>query len=322
MKSTQLLALSGMLLLVTAFAPARATTPQSRGRGLSTREFDTSAPAEAQTGEQAGEGAPCTGGSGQIMMVDPLLMRPDPHDPRPAPRVPPPCVPVSAPAWYLEIFGFEHLVVSDSHGNTDRLYTERAALQTVRGVTYHSVCTASNCVSVVMSTKEGYTFKFKPDGPMNVRLVRGVGNMRPDVAVRYRDLNLPKGTWALLNITRLGPEDLRVDKDGDGHFETTVRPTASVSGPAALDLRGPDIEFSASALDSGSVLLTIEASDPSGVSNVLYSFDGRKFRRYDGPFQVDVSRVPAVHAFADDKVGNRSGISVYRPGQKSPRRAP
>lgn len=321
MKSTQLLALSGTLLLAAAFVPARATTPQSRGRGLSTREFDTSAPAEAQTGGQAGEGVPCSGGSGQIMMVDPALMRPDPYDPRPARRVTPPCVPASDPSWYLEIFGFEHLVVSDSHGNTDRLYTEGVAFQTVRGVSYTPTCTDANCVTVVMSTGEGYTFKFKPDGPMSLRLVRGVGNTRPDVAVRYRDLNLPKGTWALLKITRGGPEDLRVDKDGDGHFETTVRPTASVSGPAALDSRGPVIEFSASALDSGSVLLAIEASDPSGVSSVLYSFDGRKFRHYDGPFRVDVSRVPAVHAFADDKVGNRSGISVYRPGRESPRRA-
>jgi hypothetical protein len=244
-------------------------------------------------------------------------MRPDPHDPRPARRATPPCEPASVPSWYLEIFGFEHLVVSDSHGNTDRLYTEGGAFQTVRDVSYTPVCADSNCVMIVMPTSGGYTFKFKPAGPMRLNLVRGVGNTRPDVAVRYRDLSLPQGTWALLEITRSGPEDLRVDKDGDGHFETTVRPTASASGAAALDRRGPDIRFSASPLDSGGVLLTIEASDPSGVRSLLYSLDGRKFQYYGGPFRVDASRVPAVYAFADDKVGNRSGVSVYRPGQRS-----
>lgn len=327
MKNAQLLALSA-LLLVTAFAPAHAATPQDRSHGLSTREFDTAAPAEAQTaarnGERAGEGVPCagTGMGGTGTGGTAPLVRATSDDPRPARGGPRPCEPASVPAWYLEIVPFDHLVVSDSHGNTDRLYEEGVAFKTVRSVTYTSLCPDAKCVMVTMSASQTYTLKFKSAGPMNVNLVRGVGNRRPDVAVRYRDLYLQAGAWALLKITPGGPEDLRVDKDGDGRFETTVRPTASVSGPAARDGRGPVIEFGAEALDSGSVLLTIKASDPSGVSRVLYSLDGSEFRYYEGPFKVDVSRAPAVYAFADDGAGNRSGTSVYRPGQKPPRRAP
>ena len=134
------------------------------------------------------------------------------------------------------------------------------------------------------------------------------------------ELDLPKGAWALLKVTPRGAEDLRVDRDGDDLFETTVRPTASVSGRAARDTRGPDIEFRARVLDSKTVLLTIKATDPSGVRGARYSFDGRTFSRYTAPFKVDASRVSEVHAFADDRVGNRSGVHVYQPGRGSPRR--
>ncbi|HEX8354241.1 MAG TPA: hypothetical protein VF611_15135 [Pyrinomonadaceae bacterium] len=323
MKSARLLALSAALLFPTAAAHARATPPQETGRGLSTREFDTSAPAEAQTRERAAEAAPCAGSVGgtATIMVDPLLIRPDPNDPSPARRAPTPCEPASRPSWYLEIYSFEQLIVSDSYGNTDRLYSERAARQTVRDVSYNPLCAYANCVTVIMSTGEGYAFKIRPGVTMHLKLVRGVGNESPDVAVSYRNLNLPGAAWALLTITPRGPEDLRVDKDGDGRFETAVVPTASLTGPAARDRDGPVIEFGAEARDSGDVLLTVKASDPTGVSRVLYSLDGRAFRDYGGPFKVDAARTPVVHVLAYDGLGNHSGIQVYRPGQKPPRRA-
>jgi hypothetical protein len=321
MKNAQLLALSAALL-VTAFAPARATPPQDRGRGLSTREFDTAAPAgartEAQTDERAGNGVPCVGSSGGTSP----LVRATSEDPSPARRGPRPCEPEQSPAWYMDIGPFDFLVVSDSHGNTDRLYEQAFAFKKVRHVTYSPSCTELRCLTIIMPVGETYTFKFRSARPMRLELVRGVGNTRPDAAVRYLDLYLPKGAWGLLKVTPRGPEDLRVDKDGDGRFEAAVRPTASLTGAAALDTDGPSVEFSAAPLDAGNVLLTINATDPSGVRRVLYSFDGSTFEQYAGPFKVEASRVSDVQAFADDKAGNRSGTYAYESAREPLRRRP
>ena len=326
MRQVALIALWLLLLLALAFGHALATAAQSRGRGLNTREFDTPAPPAAQTGKRAGKDVPCGGtgtGTGATIMADPVLMRDDPYDPSPARVGPPPCEPEQSPSWYMELMMFDHLIVSDSHGNTDRLYEEEEmAFQTVRGVGYTSLCADVNCVMVTMPVGETYTFKFKSSHSMRIDLVRGVGNTHPDVAVRYLDLHLPQGAWALLTITPLGPQDVRVDKDGDGRFETTIRPTASLTGAAALDTDGPSIEFSAAPLDANNVLVTINATDPSGVRSVLYSLGGPRFQYYTGPFKVEASRVSEVQAFADDKAGNRSGLYYYKSRREPPRRAP
>ena len=127
-------------------------------------------------------------------------------------------------------------------------------------------------------------------------------------------VNIPYGQ--IMKITPQGAEDLRVDRDGDGNFEATIRPTAAVRGPAARDISGPVIKFSAAALSPDTLLLTIHAEDPSGVSDLRYSLDGSNFPHYAGPFRVDASRVREVQAFADDRLGNRSGVYTYKPGRR------
>lgn len=325
MNRARLLTLSAALLLAHALAPSRTAEAQSKRRGLSTREFDTAAPAEPRTRTPAASSVPCVGGfggtgvgggggvgsgSGRGGRGGMVVATSDD-----TPGVPQPCEPKSVPARYLSIFNFEHLVVSDSHGDTDRLYEDGLDFKRVRSVNYHSLCPEVYCVLVVMSTAETYTFKFKAAGPMRLELLRGVGNTRPDEAVRYVDLNLPRGAWALLAVTPEGAEDLRVDKDGDGSFESVVRPTAAAKGPAALDTKGPVVSFSATPGGAGRVRLTINAEDPSGVTLLLYSLDGRHFSPYTGPFEVDPSRVREVQAFAQDGLGNRSGSYKYRPAR-------
>ena len=226
-----------------------------------------------------------------------------------------------APAWYLSFYDFDLLVVSDSQGNTDKLYEQEVALKMVKDATYHSLCPERRCVMVIVSTGQDFTFKFRSTGrPMWLDLVRGVGNTRPDLAVRYLDLDLPRGTWALLKLAPAGLEDLRVDADGDGNFETTVRPTGSAGGASARDTHGPVIAFNSAARGANSVLVTLRAEDPSGVKSLRYSLDGTHYKPYGGHFEVDPARVPEVWAFADDELGNRSGLYVFnvRTGRRRP----
>ena len=44
---------------------------------------------------------------------------------------------------------------------------------------------------------------------------------------------------------------------------------------------------------------------------VRYSLDGQKFQRYTAPLDIDACQERAVYAFADDNVGNRSGVFAY-----------
>lgn len=301
------------LIFVFVHASARAATPQGKGKspGLNTREFDTQTPPETQTGSPAGASRPCSDyvvarGEGVEIIADPVLMK----------GGPPLCERTEKPdpSWYLGIANFERLVVSDSHGNTDRLYEQEVAFQTVQSVSYNPFGGADDGVMVVAPTDEAYTFKFKPAGIMRLDFVRGVDNTHPDVAVRYLDLKLPRGTWALLKLTPVGIEDLRVDMNGDGDFETTVKPTASASGPEARDWRGPSIRFEAAARGTKVLLLNINAEDPSGVRRLIYSLDGTHFRPYAGPFEVNPAQVRKVWALAEDGLANRSLLYTYEIG--------
>lgn len=324
-RPSRLALLLTLLLLASAGAPARAFTPQGKGKstGLSTREFDTKTPAQKE------EEAERDGGSG--LCADDVLMIGMTEAEKEAARrvkldlehgIVPLCGPQeSSPAWYLSFYDFDLLEVSDSKGHTDRLYEQEVMLKTVEDASYESLCPDTNCLMVIVSTGENFTFKFKSTGrPVRLDLVRGVGNTHPDVAVRYRDLNLPRGTWGLLKLTPVGLEDLRVDADGDGRFETTVRPTGAAGGLAAHDTHGPDITFNGQTRGTGSVLTTLRAEDPSGVESLRYSLDGTRFYPYKGPFEVDPVRVREVWAFADDRLGNRSGLYIFdvRTGRRLP----
>lgn len=117
----------------------------------------------------------------------------------------------------------------------------------------------------------------------------------------------------MLKITPQGVEDLRYDKDGDGVFETVITPAISVTGTAAQDMTPPTIAFSEK-LQGAKRLLTITATDSgSGVKAVRYSLDGRQFQLYTTPFVVDPAQTPAVYAFAEDVVANRSSFVKYKP---------
>lgn len=128
---------------------------------------------------------------------------------------------------------------------------------------------------------------------------------------------VPEGVTAMFKATPQGIEPVRLDKDGDGAFETEIKPDASLGGPAARDTRGPTTCFG-ERRRGAAVLLSIAAADSSGVKAIYYSLDaemaenGMEFRLYGGPVPVDPAKTPVVYAFADDRAGNRSGIYDFR----------
>jgi hypothetical protein len=134
-----------------------------------------------------------------------------------------------------------------------------------------------------------YTLKFtanSADEPVVLEMVRGDGNDCPDEAVRYRDLQLPKESTALLAISPKGIDDLRYANRGNGLFLSTIKPTSHAFAPAAWDIEGPSADFSERPTKTDAVLITIKAKDESGVAKLYYFVDDGPVRRYDKPFDL------------------------------------
>lgn len=140
------------------------------------------------------------------------------------------------PAWYLSLKFFESLTIADADGHIDKFQAGSRLFQTIPFVTYSNPCPGSHCLFVIMPTTKTYTLTFtsRAGEPIHIDLVKGVGNRCPDVASRYLDLLLPKGSAAKLTITAQGVEDLSYDHEGDGNFSTMVKPTVRVIAPGGV----------------------------------------------------------------------------------------
>jgi hypothetical protein len=150
--------------------------------------------------------------------------------------------------------------------------------------------------------------------PIALEIMKGT-DVTTTMATRYQDLDFPAGTEALLKTTPDAPggvERLKIDRDGDGTFETEVAPTVEVEGPAAEDVEPPVVTVQASAGEPTTILVTLIAEDrQAGVKAIFFSLDGTQYQEYTGPLQLNPQETPVLHAFADDKVGNRSSIVTF-----------
>lgn len=217
---------------------------------------------------------------------------------------------------YLRLYPVKSLLVSDSRGRSEDPFGERPTGQNLNEVFYDY--SNGNSVMISAPVDETYTVTFQVTGETTatINLVRGQNNQFPDMAMRYNNLVMPPGVTGMLKLTAQGIEPLRLDKDGDGTFETTIEPDAAVEGAAARDLHGPTICFGETKRGATS-LVTIAAADSSGVRVIYYSLDemkkdGMRFQIYHAPFEVDAARTPVVYAFADDRIGNRSGFYDFK----------
>jgi hypothetical protein len=217
---------------------------------------------------------------------------------------------------YLSFTGVRWVLVTDSQGHSRGLL-DRPAGEDVEGI--DTAREGEDSVLVMASADKTYVITFQPrGGAVALDLLRGQDRTSPEVAVRYNDLLLPSVATGMLKITPEGIEPLRADADNDGTFEAEIKPDAYVTGPAAADTQGPTICFDQSRRGTAT-MVSLSAADLSGVKDIYYSLDaegpgGMTVRRYAGPIEVDPSRTPVVHAFADDMAGNRSVMYGFRLG--------
>ena len=225
---------------------------------------------------------------------------------------------------YVKLSNFTSVLVADSRGNSEYPYGERDTGQKVKGLDVET--TGWRAMLITTPAAETFTITFGPgeEGSGTLSWAVGEDNWRPDAAMRYKDLLLPKGSTAMLRLTPQGAEPLRLDRGGDGTFEDTLEPAAFVTGAAARDTEGPTICFGETRRGS-KTLVTVRAvdssgiaSEPNGVESIFYSLEpeSRKmnFQLYTGPLELDASSRHGIFVFADDKAGNRSGNSYSLKG--------
>lgn len=211
--------------------------------------------------------------------------------------------PGSGGAPYLQVDSVglgDRLTMIDSLGNRSEAIGEG-------GVEPPGVLRTPGSVDSVtyrMPATQNYAVEFlAKEGPFTLSISRRTEEGTATRVTRFYDRVLTVGTLVRAEIAVDGSIDALYDANGDGTPETPLVASFAVSGAAAADLRAPDLSVSAVGQ-----AFSIDASDSSGVQEVLYSLDGVTGFRYDGPVPYDPSSTAFVYAYATDRVGNRTPL--------------
>lgn len=215
-------------------------------------------------------------------------------------------------AWYIDLNNFKTLTVSDGVGHRDSFPVTGLMLKSMPEVTYYFGCADGDCINVILPDDRTYEMVFTV-GPweLDLKLVKGIGNACPDEAIRYIGHAIPEGSKVRVGITPHGVQDVQYDNKGDGNFSLTIKPTSHVFAPRAWDSDGPDLKFRQTVQDANTLLVTITAADESGVKAVRYAIDESNAFQNGSSVKVDRARPHVIHAFAEDRLGNRSGIEEF-----------
>jgi hypothetical protein len=213
------------------------------------------------------------------------------------------------PAYLIKLMGVASILVSDASSKATNPFSDPPDAGLPNTSSY---VTGPKSVDVILPLDQRYSVTFLTGtDPIGLSITRETEVA--DQAIRYQDLILPTNIQARIQLTPQGIGSLSYDANGDGTFETTIQPTVSVSGTAANDVTSPTVAIQTS--PQGNLLsISINASDTeSGVKTIYYSLNGATFSSYTTPLVVDPYSAPAVYAFADDNVANRSGLVTYYP---------
>jgi len=216
---------------------------------------------------------------------------------------------VGEPNYELKVIGSQSVTINDSFGNT----TNPFSTSSDEGVrTVQTDVTGDSYLSAIFPLDQNYRVVLRaPARPVSILLTKSDGQTI-NQAIRYLDITLPSGVWALLEITPQGVAALKYDSDGNGTFDTSVSPTVSVTGTPAQDVESPVVTINETVLN-GTSRITLEGADAgTGVKQIMYSVDGITYLPYSTPLNLNPSQVPTVYAFADDNVANRSGVVTYK----------
>jgi uncharacterized delta-60 repeat protein/uncharacterized repeat protein (TIGR01451 family) len=211
-------------------------------------------------------------------------------------------------AYYVKVLGASSAKVADDAGNANFLLGKESPGLLPEVTSY---LLAPDSVLAVTPTDRLYTLTLVAgDTPLALDLTRGT-DLETVQAVRYLDVNLPAGTPLKLQITPDGVGPLSYDSDGDGIFDSTITPTAVVSGAAAQDAEPPVVAAEEGLREGGRFVHLTAADEGAGVGSLFYSMDGSNFQPYTGDIVINHPGPGVVYAFAQDNVANRSSLYKF-----------
>jgi hypothetical protein len=221
------------------------------------------------------------------------------------------CLPYrGSPVYCIEIIGVESVLISDEFGHSNTPIDDIFALP-VPGMTYQ-LC-GDKCVRISVRADQTYVMQFDVDSePLALEILKGAGKKSITESVRYVDLELPKGSKAMIKTTPRGVTDLKYDSKGGNAFDSVVKPTARLTGLDAQDIEPPKLEFDITKQQQDYLVKIVAEDAASGLKSIYYSFDGTHFQQYYGPFVVAAHQSSTLHAFADDNAGNRSPLLTQK----------
>lgn len=217
--------------------------------------------------------------------------------------------PEAEPAYQVRVIGAATAAVQDSQGNNTNPMGDPPDRGLPNVTSYR--LNEQSFISVIPAN-QSYDIIFRPGaGSMSVEVTRGT-DISTTLVVRYQDLLLPAGITAKLRISPQSVETLSYDSDSDGTFETSVTPTAVVTGDAAQDHDPPVITSSRTSEGAGASVSLAATDGGTGVKQIYYSTDGANFQTYSGPVVFDSPGNHVIYAFAEDNAANRSGLSIFK----------
>jgi hypothetical protein len=209
-------------------------------------------------------------------------------------------------AYYVSFQGLQEVDISDNLGGKLVKYPGFLDVRSLKGLGDYSA-TGENSIFLSFAALSTNYIDFQmPEPGLGIEVVKGCGNAVPNMAVRFNDVSIPANAKVRLTLSPKGVSDLIYDKDGDGTFESVWKATARVFGKKAEDTDSPALRIN---IEHRGVyaLVTITAEDVSGVKEIRYSLDGKIFKPYTEPFQIQytVNQV-TIYALAEDNIGLRS----------------
>jgi hypothetical protein len=211
----------------------------------------------------------------------------------------------------LDLFGIRSLLVTDETGTSVDAIT--AAQWEISGNLFDDADVAAlpgGGYRLTMSGAHTFTISFQGENQPATVISRNLFLAGTTQVIAYRDFTLSNNGTGRLSITSQGPSQLALDLDGDGVFETTASPTATVTGQQAYDHTPPVIQVSRDPIVANTY--TITATDSVSVADILYSIDGAPPTRITGnTVTLCLASTPSsIGVAADDEASNRSGMTA------------
>lgn len=217
------------------------------------------------------------------------------------------------PARYLVVYGaqeisFDHTLYPELYPEPSRRAGNDALPPYIPGMVSHRL--GEQMSMFVLNNDFPYSLTMTATLPIMALELRVGTHEQTERQVRYLDVPAAVGQPFRLALAEDGSvQNLRTDLAGDGLFETALDPTVDVSGEAASDVTPPQVQAQVERGEGLGFTVTLTATDAEGGPVQIFVSDRDwDYQPYTGALAVDGTQTPRLYAFAQDPVGNRSGL--------------